>query len=46
MSKTIAAIATAQAPGAIGVVRLSGSDAVTIAARIFAPYSGMDLTAS
>lgn len=34
-SDTIAAIATGPAPGAIGIVRASGPDALTIAARVF-----------
>ncbi len=46
MSHPIAAIATAQAPGAIGVVRISGEGAADIAARIFKPFSGSSLTAS
>jgi tRNA modification GTPase len=46
MSQPIAAIATAQAPGAIGVVRISGDGAADIAARIFAPFSGRSLTES
>ena len=43
MSHPIAAIATAQAPGAIGVVRISGEGAADIAARIFQPFSGISL---
>lgn len=35
MNTTIAAIATGQAPGGIGVVRISGPEAVSIAAGIF-----------
>ena len=35
--RTIAAISTAQAPGGIGIVRISGSDAKTIASRVFVP---------
>ena len=45
MSKTIAAIATGNAPGGIGVVRISGSDAIAIAAKVFRPMDGSDLTA-
>lgn len=46
MATPIAAIATAQAPGAIGMVRLSGDGAVEVAARIFAPINGTALTVS
>ncbi|MBC8533989.1 tRNA uridine-5-carboxymethylaminomethyl(34) synthesis GTPase MnmE [Clostridiales bacterium NSJ-40] len=35
--RTIAAISTAQAPGGIGIIRISGSDAKTIASRVFVP---------
>lgn len=35
MSDTIAAIATPQAPGGIGIVRISGDDAIIIADKIF-----------
>jgi len=45
-SDTIAAIATPNAAGGIGIVRISGPDALRIAARIFAPKSGADLTES
>ncbi len=37
MSDTIAAIATPAAPSGLGVVRLSGDDAITVAARLFRP---------
>ncbi len=37
MSKTIAAISTPQAAGGIGIVRLSGDDAITIADGLFRP---------
>lgn len=40
---TIAAISTAQAPGGIGVIRLSGWDAGEIADRIFKTVSGEKL---
>ena len=43
---TIAAIATAQAAGGIGIVRISGSDSVAIAEKIFVPVSGAKLTRS
>ena len=45
-NKTIAAIATPNAPGGIGVIRISGEDAVGIADRIFRPVSGKPLTES
>jgi len=35
--KTIAAISTAQAPGAVGIVRISGSEAKAIASKVFFP---------
>lgn len=34
-SKTIAAIATAQAPGGIGIIRISGDEALEIADKVF-----------
>lgn len=37
MAKTIAAIATGNAPGGIGVIRISGDNAVQIADRVFKP---------
>lgn len=37
MSRTIAAISTPPAPAGLGVVRLSGEDALAIAARVFRP---------
>ena len=45
-NKTIAAIATPNAPGGIGVIRISGENAVEIADRIFKPVSGKSLTES
>lgn len=44
MSQTIAAIATASAPGGIGVVRISGHDAKKIADKVFKSKSGKKLT--
>lgn len=38
--KTIAAIATAQGAGGIGVIRISGTQALSIAERVFRPASG------
>lgn len=37
MAKTIAAIATGNAPGGIGVIRISGDNAIEIASRVFEP---------
>lgn len=44
MSKTIAAIATGNAAGGIGVIRISGDDAVEIASSVFKPADGKSLT--
>lgn len=41
---TIAAISTPNAAGGIGMVRLSGEEAIAIAARCFRPVSGKSLT--
>ena len=38
--KTIAAISTAQAPGGIGIVRISGPGAFEVADRVFRAKSG------
>lgn len=46
MSETIAAIATAQAPGGIGVVRISGPEALAVADRVFRAASGKKLEGS
>ena len=40
---TICAIATAQG-GAIGTIRVSGPDAITITSRLFTPFHGAPLT--
>jgi tRNA modification GTPase len=40
MSDTIAAIATAAVPSAIGILRLSGPDAIAIVDRVFTPLKG------
>ncbi len=45
-NRTIAAIATPNAPGGIGIVRISGENAVEIAAKIFRPVSGKPLCES
>ena len=39
-NKTIAAIATPNAPGGIGVIRISGENALKVAEKIFRPVSG------
>lgn len=44
--KTIAAISTAQAAGGIGIVRISGEDAVKIADAVFDGVSGESLISS
>ncbi|MBQ6268091.1 MAG: tRNA uridine-5-carboxymethylaminomethyl(34) synthesis GTPase MnmE [Clostridia bacterium] len=46
MSTTIAAIATPQAPGGIGIIRISGRDALPVAARVFRAAGSSDLTES
>ena len=38
MADTIAAIATPPATGAIGIIRLSGPDAIRVADQVFLPY--------
>ncbi len=40
MSETIAAISTGGAKSAIGVIRMSGADAIDIADRVFRPLNG------
>ena len=40
---TIAAIATPLQPGAIGILRLSGPEAVAAAGAVFTPRSGRPL---
>jgi tRNA modification GTPase len=44
MRDTIAAIATPNAVGGISVIRLSGSEALTVADRIFVPVSGKKIS--
>lgn len=41
--KTIAAIATSLGGGALGVIRISGKDAITVADRVFFAFSGKRL---
>ena len=43
MNRTIAAISTGQAPGGIGVVRISGPEAFSIAEQVFQAKSGKKL---
>ena len=43
MNSTIAAIATAQGTSAIGILRLSGADAIAVADRVFRSRLGRDL---
>ncbi len=45
-NRTIAAIATPNAPGGIGIVRISGEKAIEITAKIFKPVSGKSLCES
>ncbi len=44
MNDTIAAIATAPAPSAIGILRLSGPDAIAVLDRVFTPARGGPMT--
>ena len=46
MSDTIAAIATGPAPGAIGILRLSGPGAIAAASAVFRPAGGRPLEES
>lgn len=43
MAKTIAAIATGNAPGGIGVIRISGENATEIASKVFEPMDKSSL---
>lgn len=43
-NSTIAAVATPNAPGGIGIVRISGSRAIETAAAVFTPIGGSPLT--
>lgn len=45
-SGTIAAISTPEAAGGIGIVRISGPDALAVANRIFRPVDGSSITDS
>ena len=42
--ETIVALATPSGAGAIAIIRLSGADAITIAAEVFQSVSGKDIT--
>ena len=44
LEDTITAISTPLGEGGIGIVRLSGPEAITIVARIFRPKNGQDIT--
>ena len=44
MEKTIAAISTAPAPGGIGIVRISGRDALAVGDRVFRGIRGRELS--
>lgn len=44
MSKTIAAVATGPAAGAIGIIRISGPQTLAIADRIFEPKNGRKIS--
>lgn len=44
MATTIAAISTGNAPGGIGVIRISGDDAITIADKVFVSLDKSPLT--
>jgi tRNA modification GTPase len=45
MSDTIAAISTGSAPAGIGVIRISGAGAVSVAEKVFSPIDGSSLSA-
>ncbi|MBQ6796554.1 MAG: tRNA uridine-5-carboxymethylaminomethyl(34) synthesis GTPase MnmE [Clostridia bacterium] len=44
LNGTIAAIATGQDPGGIGTIRISGSDAISVADKVFSCVSGRKLS--
>ncbi len=44
MAKTIAAVATGNTAGGIGVIRISGDKAIEIASKVFAPCDNSSLT--
>ena len=43
MAKTVAAVATGNAAGGIGVIRISGDNAVSIADKVFCPADNSSL---
>lgn len=45
MEKTIAAVATGNAAGGLGVIRISGEKAISIADQVFKPQDGSSLSA-
>ena len=45
-TQTIAAIATPQAAGGIGIIRISGTDALPVAEKVFKPIGGATLSCS
>jgi len=45
LQETIVALATPSGAGAIAIIRLSGKDAITLAAEVFESVSGKDITA-
>jgi len=44
VSTTIAAISTPQAAGGLGVIRISGDDAISIASKVFRSKTGLELS--
>ena len=44
MSHTVAAISTPQNTGGIGIIRVSGDDAIEICNKVFAPTGRKNLT--
>ncbi len=45
-NSVIAAVSTPNAPGGIGIIRISGDDALAVAEKVFVPISGEKLTES
>jgi len=43
VERTIAAVATPSGEGALGVIRISGEDAINVADKVFFPFSGKKL---
>ena len=44
MSDTIAAIATALVPSAIGIIRLSGPESISVLDKVFTPARGVPMS--